>query len=119
MSLFRRALKVHHAALDRVAGELVTYSYAGETKEIRAVRGQSEFEDNLAEGDYHHSAKTIDWLIDADALGFEPKVGARITPAAGDGVFELVPGTNDEAWDWSDGRATRYRIHTIRIKEPT
>lgn len=113
-------MKLHQRALQRVAGELVTYTDAGITWTGVMTPGQSTFGDATGDGEVHTDVKTADWLVDRESFvtdsgdPIEPKVGGRIENAEGI-VFELVPAEGNKPYTWGDSRHVRYRIHTDQI----
>lgn len=76
---------------------------------IAATRCKSDYEvaDNYGLTVKAHS---IDFLIDAATLGFEPEAGDVIE--AGGRSFEVMNLADEGCWRWSDSYNTTYRIHT-------
>ncbi|MEM9589493.1 MAG: hypothetical protein AAGA03_19580 [Planctomycetota bacterium] len=117
MSAFNDALSATFDTVMDVAGEAVVYQRGQQTVELVAVRGETEFEELASDGEAHVQVKSIDWLIrpqdlQLDEVATEPSRGDRIVV---DGEqYDLMPGSSNQHWRWSDSRRTFYRIHTVR-----
>jgi hypothetical protein len=75
--------------------------------------GRTVFKSNL-EGAVSLQFGDRDYLIPAEALGFEPARGDRLTETlAGESkMYEIVsPDTGEPAWRWSEAQETIYRVH--------
>lgn len=116
--MFADALRAHCTALQAVAGESVTYRRGNSHVTITAVPGQSVFDESTGATDVVMQTKTVDWLISPDDLKIdgnqsEPQRGDQIIRADGE-KLDLLPGSGNKSWAWSDSRKTHYRIHTVR-----
>ena len=123
MSLLSNALRQHANRLEQAAGERVTYARGTKSNVcVIAVRGRTDFEEILSEGDAEIQAKSLDFIIRRSALTLdgsevEPQRLDKITTADGQ-VFEVFKSLDGVHWRWSDEHQTSYRIHTIR-REPS
>ncbi len=121
MSLLSDALEIHFDAMAEAAGEPVTISRGSKSTSVDdAVVGQTRFEEETSDGQIRVLLKSVDWMIrpsdyQFDGVVTEPKRGDTFTRCDGQ-VFELVPGLDERAWSWADGRQTQYRIHSMRRK---
>lgn len=118
MSFLNSSLSWHTVGMKSAAGETVTYSRGNACVELSAVVGQTVFEDVGAEGETRSQLKSVDFLILPaelliDGLTSEPQRGDQITRADGD-KFDVMSGSSGTVWQWSDGRKTYFRIHTVR-----
>lgn len=115
------AQRIAQRALNRIAGEIVTYRDGTNTVNLRATRSTSGFDNLSPEGETIASVSTDDWLIDPRHLvdssdnRLTPATGATITDAGG-AVYTLTPGTNEKPYAWADARQARLRIHTKQTK---
>ena len=83
----------------------------GSTKNVNATIGKTGFE-TTDESGFKVSGTIVDFLILAEALGFEPSSGDIIVDSGR--KYEVVPLGNDGPWRWSEPQIT-YRIHTSDI----
>ena len=119
MSMLSDALAMHATSLLDSAGEKVSYVRGDTTiSNVGAVAGQSVFEEVASDGEVRSLTKTVDWIIKPSALVIasamiEPQRGDRIVKANGES-FDVLPGSANTAWQWSDAHRTHYRIHTVR-----
>ena len=91
----------------------VTYRRAGlADAEVQATFGRTDYE---VADDYGATIRThvIDFLILADALGWEPEAGDQIV--ADGRLHEVMPLSGQGHWRWSDPYRTTLRIHTKDI----
>jgi hypothetical protein len=94
----------------------VGYRRGKDTRTVNATYGKTDVE--LAD----ESGLTInshiwDFLIHADALGFDPEPGDVI--AANGRRYEVMNLGGDGCWRWSDPYRDMYRIHTKDIGADT
>ncbi|GAA4465417.1 hypothetical protein GCM10023156_53160 [Novipirellula rosea] len=109
-------LKIHAAALHRAAGEFVEYRSGLTRGRVKAVVGESTFEQG--DGEAMIEVKTIDFLIEPSELkriGIrEPKRGDQITRKSGE-IHDTCQGSSDSVWEWSDAaNKTFVVVHTVR-----
>lgn len=122
MTIAAKASRIQFAAMQRIAGEWVTYTDGNLSVRAKMVRGSSQFEDVTAEGETHTESRVVDWiaerakLVDAAGAEITPRAGDWILPDAG-GTYELVPGPNGLPYDWADDYEARYRLHADKIAE--
>ena len=65
-------------------------------------------------------AKTVDWLIDAAAIGnHEPQPGDTIEflDPGRDSKYEVMALAGEKCWRWHGRNNTTYRIHTKLVSE--
>lgn len=118
MSLMDEALSIHAERLNESAGSPVLYIRGTYELSVTAVIGQTIFDDLTADGEVRTQIKSVDFLITPGVLRIggslvEPQRGDRIKKKSGE-VYDVMPGSSGTAWQWSDGRQTFYRIHTVR-----
>lgn len=121
--MLNEALDHHWDSLNDAGGEIVRYIRGSTSDYVPAVIGQSIFEDASGEGEVRARIKTIDFLIQRDKLKIdrteiEPMGGDQIRTANGS-IYDVLPGGQGSAWEWSEGRETNFRIHTVRRKART
>jgi hypothetical protein len=93
--------------------DTVQYYHNGNMVPIAATFGRTEFETMNSENNTI-GARVWDFLIDADALGFEPKRGDYIL--YGSDKYEVTAlGQDVNGWRWSDPYQVTYRIHTTQV----
>lgn len=124
MSIFSRALKVHANVLHRTAGEYITYKRGSLSIELRAVPGESRFENPSSDGEFHVETKTVDFLVQPTALWVEhtnDTPGYYLEPSRGDQIVrqdgtvqDVIPGASDSVWEWTDSYKTFFRVHTVK-----
>jgi len=87
----------------------VAYRHGHLELSVNATFGstQAEVEDGYG---MTMTMQVVDFLINADELGFEPAKGDVIV-AMGT-AYEVLPIGNEDCWRWSDRYRTRFRIHT-------
>ena len=78
---------------------------------VNATMGKTGFE-TTDESGFTIGGTIVDFLILAEALGFEPSSGDIIIDSGR--KYEVVPISNDGPWRWSEPGIT-YRIHTSDI----
>jgi len=118
MTLLSDALAAHVTTLNNAAGETITYKRGTSTVSLTAVVGQSQFEDVSPSGEVRPLSKTVDWLVKPASL----ELGGSVTvPQRGDQIsrsdgstYDVLPGTEGTAWQYSDGHKTLLRIHTVK-----
>lgn len=113
--MLNEALDHHWDALKVAAGDTVSYVRGSTAYYVTAVVGQSVFEESASDGENRSLMKTVDFLIHRDDLTSDPQRGDQIKKSNGE-VYDLLPGNGTASWQWSDGRQTHYRIHTVRRK---
>lgn len=118
MALLDDALAAHVTTLNAAAGETVTYKRGSSTVSITAVVGQSQFDEVSTTGEIRPLSKTVDFLVKPSALVLDsetvlPQRGDQIEKADGS-VYDVLPGTEGTAWQYSDGRRTFLRIHCVK-----
>jgi len=88
----------------------VTYKQDGDVVTVNATIGKTDYS-IATEGGAIVGAHSVDYLISAADLPFEPEVGDRIE--SGDSRYEVMPlGDDIKGWRWSDSGHATYRIHT-------
>lgn len=122
MNLMSRGLAIHTKALQRAAGERVTYIRGGTELSVVAVVGQSVFEETVGDGETRIETKTVDWLIAPS----EFKSWAEFEPERGDQIrrknletYDVFTGSANSVWSWSDGNQAHFRIHSVRRRVPS
>jgi hypothetical protein len=117
--MLNEALDHHWDSLKVAAGETVQYVRGSSSFYVDAVVGQSIFDESSSDGENRSLAKSVDFLIHrndlAKHLATDPQRGDQIKKENGE-VYDLLPGSGNTSWQWSDGRQTHYRIHTVRRK---
>ena len=118
MALLDDALAAHAKTLNAAAGETITYKRGTATVSVTAVVGQSQFDEVSTTGEIRPLSKTVDFLVKPSALVLNsaavlPQRGDQIERADGS-VYDVLPGTEGTAWQYSDGRKTFLRIHCVK-----
>ena len=118
MALIDTALSAHVTTLNTAAGQTITYKRGTATVSLTAVVGQSQFEDVTSTGEIRQLSKTVDWIVAPSALVLDgsvtvPQRGDQISKADGS-TYDVLPGTEGTAWQYSDGRQALLRIHTVK-----
>lgn len=118
MALLDDALAAHVTTLNVAAGETVTYKRGSDSVSITAVVGQSQFDEVSATGEIRPLSKTVDFLVKPSSLKLS---GSAVLPQRGDqieksegSIYDVLPGTEGTAWQYSDGRKTFLRIHSVK-----
>ena len=119
MSLMSKSLRAHASRLEKSAGECVTYTRgADEISNITAVRGESQFDEFPSEMEARIQSKSLDWLIRPSLLSLN---GSVVTPERGDLIttadgskYEVMPGPDQETWQYAGQHETFFRIHTVK-----
>lgn len=116
--MLNEALDHHWDSLKVAAGETVQYVRGSTSFYVTAVVGQSTFDEGAGDGESRVLTKSVDFMIHRDDLATDPQRGDQIKKSNGE-VYDLLPGSGNASWQWSDGRQTHYRIHTVRRKGKT
>lgn len=122
VDILKRVQKIHQRSLQRVGGELVTYTAGGSSiQQLPVVRGQTRFTNSIGDGEVATESRTVDFLVDPDHLVIggskvEPVIGAMITDEDGR-EYEVLDAGNGMGWAPADGREARMRIHTNRVDQ--
>lgn len=115
-NLFANANDWLTAQVQAAAGATVTYARGATSLTVTAVVGRTVFSSN-ADGGPRVEFGDRDYLVavaDLAAL-VAPRIGDRITDAAGL-VFEVQePNTGEPAWRYSDPDRTEFRVHCKRV----
>ncbi len=118
MALLDDALAAHVTTLNAAAGETITFKRGSATVSITAVVGQSQFDEMSTTGEIRPLSKTVDFLVKPSALVLD---SAQVVPQRGDqieradsSVYDVLPGSEGTAWQYSDGRKTFLRIHCVK-----
>lgn len=93
--------------------EPVAYDRDGDVVTVNATYGRTEYE-VASESGLTVGAHAWDFLIAADALGFEPEPGDTIE-ANGVRYEVMALGDDVKGWRWSDPYRQTYRIHTRQV----
>lgn len=118
MSFLSAGLNWNSGTMKKAAGETVTYYRGSQAITLTAVVGQTIFEEFETGGELRAQAKTVDFVVTPadlklDGFAVEPQKGDQIKRSDGE-VYDVMTGTGSVPWQWSDGRKTHYRIHTVR-----
>jgi hypothetical protein len=108
--MLRRGQDFLNRQRERHLTEPVVYRRPGEADlPIAATLGATEHEGSDDYGATVRS-RSVDFLVAADVLLLEPRVGHQLIH---DGrVYEVMDVHGDGPWRWSDPYRTTYRIHT-------
>jgi len=109
-NLLRRGQALLNSEREGHLAEPVVYRRPGEADlPIAATLGTTEHEGNDDYGATVRS-RSVDFLVAADVLLLEPRVGHQLIH---DGrVYEVMDVHGDGPWRWSDAHRTTYRIHS-------
>ena len=90
----------------------IEYRRGGDSKTVTAMLGKSDYE---VGDDYgiRLGGFVWDFLIEAEALGFEPQVGDLIV--VNSRSFEVMNLADQNCWRWTGPNCKTYRIHTKEI----
>ncbi len=102
----------------RVAWETCTYARGAAKWAFTEVVVESQFDEVSTTGEIRPLSKTVDFLVKPAALVLDsatvlPQRGDQIEKADGS-VYDVLPGTEGTAWQYSDGRRTFLRIHCVK-----
>ncbi len=118
MALLDDALAFHVKTLNSAAGETITFKRGDDTVSLTAVVGQSQFDELSTTGEVHALSKTVDFLVKPASLVLS---GSAVLPQRGDLIqrsdgsqYDVLPGVEGTAWQYSDGRKTFLRIHSVK-----
>lgn len=113
MSVFDADFAAADGLLAEAFGEQATYLVGNSTIPVTAEVVMRDYQVDDADG-ILTTVQSRDYLIDAAALGIDPKPGHRIqqTIAGKVHTFELLPLGKRPAAEWADPNKTRWLIHT-------
>ncbi len=114
----QNAIRAGLGAIKASHGVTVTIGRGNDTTEVTAIPAEGQIEIESGDG-FRARRRVVDYLIDAEDYDFgdgpvEPEAGDTIED--GEQMFECCqPSEGVPAWDWSDRRWVRYRIHYRQI----